>query len=104
MNPKKARYRRIRGLILKLLAHSHPGSLDVVNLRFLLDDLDHPITEEEFDSHLVYLADPTKGYVTPETKRAGGVELRIVTITPAGLDLLDGFKPESDPGVDVESL
>jgi hypothetical protein len=52
---KKERYRRIRGAILKLLAHEHPGAIDVKVLHFLLDDLRYTITEEELESHLVCL-------------------------------------------------
>lgn len=104
MHPKKERYRRIRGLILKLLAYQHPGAMDYTMLRFTLESLGFPLTEDEFDSHLAYLADATKGYVSLERKKAGALEIKQIIITPKGLDLLDGFHPESDPGVDVEHL
>lgn len=104
MDPKKQRYRRIRGLILKLLAFEHPGTIDAVLLRFLLDDLKYPTSQEEFDSHVAYLAYSTKGYLVSETKSSGGVKITHITITPKGLDLIDKFTAESDPGVDVDHL
>lgn len=94
---KKERYRRIRGAILKLLAHEHPGTIDVKVLHFLLDDLRYTITEEELESHLVYLLE--KGCIRLEKRRSTGVKLEMAVITSAGLDVLDGFK--SDCGVDV---
>lgn len=97
MEAKKERYRRIRGAILKFLAHEHPGPLDFKVLHFLLDDLKYNITEEELESHIVYLAD--KGFVKRETRKSTGVEIEMVTATPKGLDVLDRFV--EDVGVDV---
>lgn len=97
MEAKKERYRRIRGAILKLLAHEHPGAIDMKVLHFLLDDLRYTITEEELESHVTYLSG--KGYVVRESRESTGVRLEMATITPSGLDVLDGF--EADVGVDV---
>ena len=97
MEAKKERYRRIRGAILKLLAHEHPGTLDVKVLHFLLDDLRYTITEEELESHLAYLEE--KGCVKLEKRKTTGVKIQMAVITSAGLDVLDGF--QSDCGVDV---
>ncbi|MFB3926898.1 MAG: hypothetical protein ACE14T_12680 [Syntrophales bacterium] len=94
---KKERYRRIRGAILKLLAHEHPGTIDVKVLHFLLDDLRFTMTEEEMKSHLVYLEE--KGCVRLEKRKSTGVTIEMAVITSAGLDVLDGFK--ADCGVDV---
>lgn len=94
---KKERYRRIRGAILKLLAHEHPNPIDVKVLHFLLDDLGYTITEEELDSHLVYLAE--KDCVRMEKRKSTGVEIRMVVVAPKGLDVLDGFM--DDCGVDT---
>jgi hypothetical protein len=94
---KKERYRRIRGAILKLLAHEHPGSIDAKVLHFLMDDLGYTMTEEELESHLVYLSE--KNCVRLETRKTTGVEIKIAVITPMGLDVLDGFK--DDCGVDT---
>lgn len=96
---KKERYRRIRGAILKFLAHEHPAPLDFKVLQFLLDDIGYTITEEELDSHLVYLADPQKECVRMERRTTTGVEIKLIFITKIGLDVLDGFEP--DCGVDV---
>ncbi len=93
----KERYRRIRGAILKLLAHQHPGPLDLKEIQFLLDDLRMTIREEELQSHLCYLAE--KGLVKSEHRCSGGIEIEMVRITADGLNVLDGFSP--DVGVDV---
>ncbi|MDI6615652.1 MAG: hypothetical protein QME27_02975 [Syntrophaceae bacterium] len=96
---KKERYRRIRGAILKLLAKAHKKPIDFVVLQFLLDDLGYTITEEELDSHLAYLADPQKECVRIERRKTTGIEIKFIFITKMGLDVLDGFEPDS--GVDV---
>jgi hypothetical protein len=97
MEAKKEKYRRIRGAILKLLAHQHPGPVDFKVLHFLLDDLRYTITEEELESHIVYLSG--KAFVCRETRESTGVRIEMVTITPQGLDVLDGFT--KDVGVDT---
>jgi hypothetical protein len=94
---KKERYRRIRGAVLKLLAHEHPGPVDFMVLHRLLDDLRYPMTEEELLSHLVYLQE--KGCVKVERRKTTGVEIVMATITAGGLDVLDGFTDNC--GVDV---
>lgn len=97
MDAKKERYKRIRGAVLKLLAHQHPGCLDKKVLYYLLDDLGYTIAEDECDSHTAYLAD--KGFVVLEKKGSSGVNIEMIGITPKGLDLIDGFVV--DVGVDV---
>lgn len=94
---KKERYRRVRGAILKLLAHTHPAPLDMKELHFLLDDLNYTIREEELKSHLCYLKE--KGFLKIEERRSGGVAVEMVKITADGLNILDGFS--KDVGVDV---
>ena len=94
---KKERYRRIRGTILKLLAHVHPGPLDIKVLHFLLDDLGYPITEEELESHIAYLED--KKFAKRELRKTSGVKIEMIKISADGLNLLDGFT--DDVGVDV---
>jgi hypothetical protein len=98
---KKEGYRRTRGAILKLLAFRHPKAADTLVVRALLSDLNIDISEEEFYSHVAYLQDKTKGYIELTEKSAGGVTIKYILITPKGLDLLDEFTPESDPGVNV---
>ena len=97
MDAKKERYRRIRGAILKLLAYEHPRPVDSKVLHVLLDDLDYRLADEEYQSHLVYLAE--KGFITTQRRKCSGVRLEMVTISPKGLDVLDGFA--GDVGVDV---
>mgnify|MGYP001583642064 CR=1 FL=1 len=97
VDAKKERYKRIRGAILKLLAHQHPGTLDCKVLHFLLDDLKYTISDEEFQSHISYLEQ--KGFAQKETRKTSGVEIEMVAVTPHGLDVLDGFV--EDVGVDV---
>ncbi len=94
---KKERYRRLRGAILKLLAHEHPGPIDVKVLHFLLDDLRYTITEEELESHLTYLAE--LGCIHLEKRKSTGVEIHMAVISAKGLNVLDGFSDEC--GVDV---
>ncbi len=94
---KKERYRRIRGAILKMLAYEHPRPVDSKVLHVLLDDLDYTMTDEECQSHIVYLAE--KGFVHIGRRKCGNVSLEMVTISPKGLDVLDGFV--GDVGVDV---
>jgi hypothetical protein len=98
MEPKKEKYKRIRGAILKLLAHQHPGAIDFKVLHYLLDDLRYTISGEECSSHICYLAQ--KGLVNKEMRSSGGVDITMVTISPRGLDVLDGFINET--GVDIE--
>ncbi len=98
MDPKKERYRRIRGLMLKLLAHQHPAPLEAKELHFLLDDLRYTLSEEEIRSHLCYLAE--RGLVKTETRTAGRIEIEMIKITADGLNVLDKFT--TDVGVNVE--
>ena len=97
MDAKKERYRRIRGAILKMLAYEHPRPVDSNVIHLLLDDLRYSVTEEECQSHITYLAE--KGFLHRECRKGSGVKLEMVTISPAGLDVLDGFV--QDVGVDT---
>jgi hypothetical protein len=106
MEPKKERYRRIRGAILKFLAYEHgdspcenPGSIDMKVLHYSLDNIGYPITEEELRSHLFYLENKTPPLISIERRKVGRLEIMMVCITPDGLDILDGFK--TDAGIDT---
>jgi len=99
MEPKKERYRRVRGLILKLLAYEHPGGLDLKVLHYSLDNLGYTIPEDELRSHLEYLEQKTPSLVRLENRKTGRIKIEMVAITPDGLDVLDGFK--EDVGVDI---
>ena len=97
MDVRREKYRRVRGVILKFLATAHPGAVDSRVLYHLLDDVRYTITEDEFLSHTIYLAE--LGYIRKEERKATGVAVTMYIITPQGLNLLDGFV--SDVGVDV---
>jgi hypothetical protein len=97
---KKERYRRIRGLILKFLAHQHPGPLDIREIHALLDDSKFSITLEELKSHLSYLAERKDPLIQIEKRTPGGVTMEMVRITGDGLNVLDKFT--KDVGVNVE--
>ncbi len=75
--------------MLKFLATEHPGTIDSRVLYHLLDDVRYTMTEDEFQSHIIYLTE--LGYMRKETREATGVEITMYVITPAGLNLLDGF-------------
>jgi DNA-binding transcriptional ArsR family regulator len=94
---KKERYRRVRGAILKLLAHQHPGPLDIREIHFLLDDLRLTIREEELRSHLFYLEE--RGLIKSDERKSGGIRVEMIRITADGLNILDGFA--RDIGVDT---
>jgi DNA-binding transcriptional ArsR family regulator len=98
-DPKKEKYRQIRGSILQLLAHQHPGPLEIREILFLLDDLDLAITQEELRSHLSYLEE--KRLIKIEERVAGGIKREMVRITADGLNVLDKFGP-GDVGVNVD--
>jgi DNA-binding transcriptional ArsR family regulator len=97
-DPKKEKYRQIRGTILNLLAHQHPGPLEIREILFLLDDLDLGVTQEELRSHLSYLQE--KGLVQIEERIAGGIKREMIRATADGLNVLDKFT--KDVGVNVE--
>jgi len=97
MEIQKERYKRIRGTILKLLVHQHPHPLDAKVLYVLLDDLQYSVSDEEFGSHVMYLEE--KGFLRRDVRKTSGVTIEMITITPGGIDLIDGFR--DDCGVDV---
>jgi hypothetical protein len=99
MEAKTERYRRVRGLILKLLAYEHPGGLDLKVLHYSLDNLGYTIPEDELRSHLEYLGQKTPSLVKLENRKTGKIEIEMVVITSAGLDVLDAFT--NDRGIDV---
>ncbi len=94
---KKERYRRIRGLILKFLAHQHPGPLDIKEIHALLDDSGYSITEEELRSHLEYLSEGEM--IQTEKRKTGGLTVEMIRIRRNGLNILDGFM--KDVGIDT---
>jgi DNA-binding transcriptional ArsR family regulator len=97
-DPKKEKYRQIRGSILKLLSHQHPGPLEIREILFLLDDLDLGVTQEELRSHLGYLEE--KELVRSEQRIAGGIKREMIRITANGLNVLHEFA--KDIGISIE--
>jgi hypothetical protein len=98
-DPKKEKYRQIRGYILKILAHEHPRPIDYKVLHFALDDLGFTITDEECQSHLSYLVE--KKLIRLEMREFGDIQIKMAIIAVEGLDLLNGFTKEKDLGIDV---
>jgi hypothetical protein len=96
---KKERYRRIRGTLLNLLAHQHPGPLEFKELHFLLDDMGYAITGDELRSHVSYLEEGN--FVSVDKRKTGGVEFEMIRISNKGLNILDGFGV-GDNGVDAK--
>lgn len=97
MDTRTERFKRIRGAMLKMLAKEHPGSVDHQVLTALIEELGFDIDEKECQGHVEYLAE--KGYAKKEKRKAGGIEIILVTISAKGLDLLDNLT--EDVGVDV---
>ena len=85
----KERYRRIRGMILRILIKWHPAPLELDEIHAFLDDLSYSITKEELCSHLAYLEEP--GYIKIESRKADGVEIKKIKIMKKGMDIVDGF-------------
>ncbi len=100
VDARTEKHRRIRGAILKLLSVEHPGTVDLMVLRTLIDRVGYPTTEEGMRSYVSYLEE--EGYVKRETRKVGKLEIAMVAITAKGLRLLDGYL--TDDGVAVEFL
>ena len=93
---KQPMHRREREVILEVLQAQDRGTADQRALWFALSNLGHPMTKGTFDEHLTYLEG--KRYLIAQDRHLGDkVAVRILTITPAGVDLLDGSI--CDPGV-----
>jgi DNA-binding PadR family transcriptional regulator len=86
----------IRGWILRICQRAQPygASFQVIEVTLMEAGFHHSLTEMK--SHLKYLEE--KGYITMEELKQGGVKRRINSITPKGVDLLEG-NIEPDPGV-----
>lgn len=97
MDTRVEKFRRTRGAILKLLANEHPGGVDSKVLSALLAELGFELADGECEGHLAYLDE--KGFARVDKKKAAGIEIKIASITAAGIDLLDGLI--EDVGVDV---
>lgn len=91
----------IRGKILYYLALIYPQSATLPLLQGELDIFGYPVTTEQLDFHVAYLAE--KGLVSVERKRGpkSAREIPLVRITAKGIDYHDGRLP-ADEGVYVE--
>jgi len=75
-------------------AHPYGASFQVIETTLAEAGFHESLTE--IKGELKYLAD--KGYITTEDLHRDGVHRRINSITPRGVDLLEG-NIEPDPGV-----
>jgi len=80
------KHNRVRQLILRIAAPNYPNALDETLLRATLGTLGYPMSEDDLNFYLSYLAE--KGYVRLDHKPKYGICL--VTITAQGIDVMDG--------------
>ena len=95
-----ARARRLRGVVLELLAEESPERLNADVLLGVLDRLHHDCTMRQLQAALAYLK--SRGYVEFEELRSPQTPgLRIIRagITARGADVVEGTV--DDPGVDL---
>jgi len=96
---KKVRQELTRGEILLYLTKVYPQGATPQVLKHYLEERGYPVLNEEFDFHIQYLADAS--FVTCELSRweVGAAEkIRLVKITKAGIDEVDG-RPKTSSGV-----
>jgi hypothetical protein len=91
----------IRGKVLYYLALIYPQPATLPLLQGELDIFGYPVTMEQLNFHVAYLAE--KGLVSVERKRGpkSRHEITLVKITARGIDYHDGRLP-ADEGVYVE--
>ena len=91
----------VRGKILYYLALIYPQPATLPLLQGELDIFGYPVSTEQLNFHVAYLAD--KGLVTLDPKRGpkSSREITLVRITAKGIDYHDGRLP-ADEGVYVE--
>lgn len=91
----------IRGKVLYYLALIYPQPATLPLLQGELDIFGYPVTQEQLNFHVAYLAE--KGLVSVERKRGpkSRHEITLVKITAKGIDYHDGRLP-ADEGVYVE--
>lgn len=99
MSPKNPlENKEIRFRILRTLHISHPYGVKESLILLTVNDAGHRVTEQEIASEVVYLRE--KGYIESDRKpsRTLRTEIWFHTITPKGIDLLEGNLPP-DPGI-----
>jgi hypothetical protein len=91
----------VRGKILYYLALIYPQPATLPLLQGELDIFGYPVTSEQVNYHVSYLAE--KGLVSVECKRGpkSAREIELVKITARGIDYYDGRLP-GDEGVYLE--
>jgi hypothetical protein len=91
----------IRGKILYYLALVYPQSASLPLLQGELDIFGHPVTLDELQFHIAYLAE--KGMVSVENVKGSRSSRRVslVKITARGIDYHDGRLP-ADDGIYLE--
>jgi hypothetical protein len=92
------RRRRLRGEILEMARRFGVSGVSIEGLEGIYARAGEPRLADNVGEALLYLAD--KGYVAVNLQRdiLSGIERRMVTITAAGIDLLDDTI-DQDPGV-----
>lgn len=88
--------REIRGWILRICHRAQPYGASFQVIEVTLMDSGFHVSLSEIKAHLKYLEE--KGYITTEELKQKGVKRRINSITPKGVDLLEG-NIDPDPGV-----
>jgi hypothetical protein len=91
----------VRGKVLYYLALIYPQPATLPLLQGELDIFGYPVTLEQLNFHVAYLAE--KGLVSVERKRGpkSAREITLVRITATGIDYYDGRLP-ADEGVYLE--
>lgn len=91
----------IRGKIIYYLALVYPQSASLPLLQGELDIFGHPVTLDELQFHIAYLAE--KGMVSVENVKSSRSSRRVslVKITARGIDYYDGRLP-ADDGIYLE--
>ncbi len=87
---KQTQHEVERGEILRYLAEVYPRRITPRTLQHHLDYAGYTVSEDDLDFHLGYLVE--KGFVEVDVlEREAGKQphVRVVKITPAGIDLLD---------------
>ena len=97
---RSARARRLRGVVLELLAEESPERLNADVLLGVLDRLRHDCTMRQLAAALAYLK--SREYVEFEelrSRHAPGLRIVRAGITAKGADLTEGTT--EDPGIDL---
>ena len=97
---RTARARRLRGVVLELLAEESPERLNADVLLGVLDRLHHDCTMRQLSASLAYLK--SRGYVEFEELRSRhlpGLRIVRVGITATGADVVEATT--EDPGIDL---